>query len=155
MKKQTRQRKPLPPEIIELMGKPPILSTEDEEVYYGIMERLSEDLATSDMIGWMLVQDLVDARIEIGRCRRFKAAIVEHGFRLRCRDLVENAKEAGNTAVKQLRAAADAELRKATTESFNDEKCLTKKKSEIEARFGRDCAEKRQIFDSLEDAWQK
>jgi hypothetical protein len=68
---------PIPPEVQELLGPPPLLSNEDARLYYAMLASLAQFMRPTNMITWLLVKDLVDHRVEIARYRRFKTAIVQ------------------------------------------------------------------------------
>ena len=65
--------KSLPPEIIELLGPPPLLSNEDPKIYYAMLAYFAEDFNPNDIVAWFLAKDLLDYWWEIQRYRRIKA----------------------------------------------------------------------------------
>src|SRR5215831_9151277 len=68
---------PIPPEIQELLGPPPLLPNEDTKLYYALLGSLAQTIRPTDVIAWLLIGDLADRRIEIARYRRFKAALIK------------------------------------------------------------------------------
>jgi hypothetical protein len=68
---------PIPPEIQELLGPPPLLPNEDTKLYYALLGSLAQTIRPTDVIAWLLIRDLADHRIEIARYRRFKAALIK------------------------------------------------------------------------------
>ena len=67
----------LPKEILDLFDLAPLLSSECEESYFGMMRLFAEFIRPSDFIAWTFVQDLADNRTEILRYRRLKVAMLE------------------------------------------------------------------------------
>jgi hypothetical protein len=55
---------------------PPLLATEDEDLYCGMLTVFARSIRPGDLITWMLVKDLADHRTEIARYRRFKASLI-------------------------------------------------------------------------------
>ena len=68
---------PIPSEIQELLGPPPLLPNEDIKLYYALLDSLAQTILPTDVIAWLLIRDLADHRIEIARYRRFKAALIK------------------------------------------------------------------------------
>jgi hypothetical protein len=67
----------IPPEIIDLLGPPPVLSTENGKLYYAVFACFVDDINPADIFAWMMVKDLADYRWEILRYRRIKAALIQ------------------------------------------------------------------------------
>ena len=65
-------------DIREILGEPPLLSTEDKKNYDAMMCYFAAEFqpGESDLILWCLLKDLADHRIEIARYRRIKAALI-------------------------------------------------------------------------------
>jgi hypothetical protein len=61
---------PIPPEIQELLGPPPLLPNEDTKLYYALLGSLAQTIRPTDVIAWPLIRDLADRRIDIARYRR-------------------------------------------------------------------------------------
>ena len=70
----------IPPEIRDLLGPAPVLSSEDPKRYERILNNLAQCVQPRDIIEWMLVRDLTDERWEIERLRRFKHQLVEEVY---------------------------------------------------------------------------
>jgi hypothetical protein len=70
------QASPIPDEIREFLGRPPLLPCDDARLYYAMLATLADSIRPTDLIAWLLIKDLVDHRVEIARYRRFKAAVV-------------------------------------------------------------------------------
>jgi hypothetical protein len=68
-------------ELRELLGAPPILSTEDAGAYQEIMERLRASLVPSDFMEQMLIRELADCTWEMARYTRHKRVLLEGGLR--------------------------------------------------------------------------
>jgi hypothetical protein len=60
-----------------LMGPPPVLSSENREAYDALMKHFVECFAPQDFMGRLLVKDLVDSVWEEIRLKRHKALLVE------------------------------------------------------------------------------
>ena len=72
----------IPPEILELLGPPPLLPSEDAKAYYATLAFFARSIRPGeDLITWMLIKDLADHRAEIARYRRLKAALVVAAYR--------------------------------------------------------------------------
>src|SRR5436309_15765666 len=67
----------LTPEIVEIFGAPPLLSTEDAGAYDDMLAKLANAVQPDDIIACLLIKDIADKRTEIARYRRQKAALVE------------------------------------------------------------------------------
>ncbi len=67
----------LTPEIVEIFGAPPLLSTEDAGAYDDMLAKLANAVHPGDIIACLLIKDIADKRTEIARYRRQKAALVE------------------------------------------------------------------------------
>jgi hypothetical protein len=68
----------IPADVLELLGPPPLLSTEDARLYYAMLANFAQAIQPADFITWLLVKDLADHRVEIARYRRFKSGIIQH-----------------------------------------------------------------------------
>ena len=67
----------IPGNVMDILGSPPLLSTEDSGAYELALRQLADAiLPEKDLIAWFLIKDLADLRVEIGRYRRLKAALV-------------------------------------------------------------------------------
>ena len=67
----------LPQEMVELLGPPPLLSSEDVEIYYAVFASFVNDINPNDMLSWMWIKDLADYRLEILRYRRMKVELMQ------------------------------------------------------------------------------
>jgi hypothetical protein len=80
METQTPSVTPLnsiPADVLEMLGPPPLLSTEDEKLYFAIVAQIARPLPSPDIITWMLIKDLADHRFEIARYRRLKTRLMQ------------------------------------------------------------------------------
>jgi hypothetical protein len=68
--------KQIPSEIREILGDPPIVQGESEEIYWGMIASFARFVAPTDFIAWLLIKDLVDARVEIHRYRKYKVELM-------------------------------------------------------------------------------
>jgi hypothetical protein len=143
-KKALTLAKSIPAEILNILGPPPILSTEDENLYYETLARFARDIAPTDTITWLLIKDLVDYRIEIARCRRFKAAVIKQAYQARISAAIKNHRLALDTELKALRAALDADHLKELRTPPYDTKRIDAHKAQIEARFEKETAAKKE-----------
>jgi hypothetical protein len=67
----------IPPDVLELLGSPPLLSTEDAKFYYAMLASIAQSVRPGDFITWLLIKDLADHRIEIARYRRLKTGLIQ------------------------------------------------------------------------------
>jgi hypothetical protein len=67
----------IPPDIQEMLGPPPLLSTEDEKLYLAFVAKLAQPIRSPDIVTWMLIKDLADHRFEIARYRRLKTRLMQ------------------------------------------------------------------------------
>ncbi len=70
-----------PAQLRQLLGAPPVLSTERIRSYQEIMGRLMECLAPCDFMEQMFVKELTDCTWEMARYTRQKTLAMERGFR--------------------------------------------------------------------------
>ena len=67
----------VPPDIQALFGDPPLLSTEDPNLYWDMLDRFAESIAPRNIIEWLWVKDVADLSWEIPRLRRYRALSIE------------------------------------------------------------------------------
>jgi len=67
-------------ELRELLGPPPVLSTENAKAYDEIVARLIESLMPQDFLEQLLIMQLADYTWEIMRCTRHKTLAIERKF---------------------------------------------------------------------------
>jgi hypothetical protein len=67
----------IPKDILELLGRASVLSTEDGTLYYATIAFFAKSMRPDDLILWFLIRDLADHRVEIARYRRIKTATME------------------------------------------------------------------------------
>jgi hypothetical protein len=67
----------IPPEIRELWGEPPLLSSEDLKAYDKLARTIIKDVAPTDVIEWLWIKDVLDLSWEVRRLRRFKITLIE------------------------------------------------------------------------------
>jgi hypothetical protein len=70
----------IPPDIKELLGRPPLLRGEVAADYWRIFERLALERSPRDYIEWLYLKDVVDALWEERRCRRMRDALIDRGI---------------------------------------------------------------------------
>ena len=71
----------VPAEIRDMLGKPPLLATEDPNQYDALLTELAREVTPSDFIEWLWVKDIADLTWDIFRYRRIKASYVDGRFR--------------------------------------------------------------------------
>ena len=101
----------IPPDILDILGSPPLLATEDPSDYHAMIAQLVDAIRPQDVITWMLVKDLVDHRFEVARYRRMKADVMRNVDRQLFEEQVARLRARHYNAVETLRAKADAEER--------------------------------------------
>jgi hypothetical protein len=78
LKRPTKRNDSLiPSDIADLFGSPPILKTEDDEIYWKCMEQFIKCVKPQDVIEWLWVKNIVDLSWEILRFMRLKIDLVE------------------------------------------------------------------------------
>jgi len=79
-------------ELRELLGPPPVLSTENAKAYDEIATRLMECLAPADFLEQLLIKQLADCTWEIMRYTRHKTLAIERKFQQHREFQVKHAK---------------------------------------------------------------
>jgi hypothetical protein len=85
----------VPPDIKALFGVPPVLSTEDPNLYWDMFDRFAEFVDPKNIMEWLWVKDIVDLSWEIARLRRYRGL------------LIERERESKNAAIEYAREHAD------------------------------------------------
>jgi hypothetical protein len=67
----------IPADVLEMLGPPSLLSTEDEKLYVAVLAKIARPIRSPDIVTWMLIKDLVDHRFEIARYRRLKTRLIQ------------------------------------------------------------------------------
>jgi hypothetical protein len=67
----------IPKDIQKLLGKPPVLPNENPKVYTKLLLKVADSIQPTEVIGWLLIKDLVDHSWEIIRLRRILVELVE------------------------------------------------------------------------------
>src|SRR5262249_53632157 len=67
----------VPTEIYNLLGKPPLLASEDPTRYEALLAALAHDVKPNDFIEWLWIKDTADLTWEIIRYRRINAALID------------------------------------------------------------------------------
>ena len=68
---------PIPAEILDLLGKPPVLSTEDPKTYDKLFAAIARHCQPVEIMEWFYVRDLVDSLWDIQRMTIFKTEVLE------------------------------------------------------------------------------
>ena len=71
----------IPPEIADILGHPPVLSTENRQAYDALMTQLVLEWKPRNIIGWMFVHDITNVSWEIFRHRRAIANLFAISFK--------------------------------------------------------------------------
>jgi hypothetical protein len=106
---QTGLADAIPRDVLELLGPPPILSTEDAKLYYAMLANIAHSIRPEDLITWMLVKDLADHRVEIARYRRFKTGIIQAAGRKKIERALSEWRSEANSVAPYLRKKAEGE----------------------------------------------
>ena len=69
----------IPADIQEMLGPPPLLSTEDEKLYFAFVAKLAQPIPSPDIITWMLIKDLADQETGYTHARVRSLALLEEG----------------------------------------------------------------------------
>jgi hypothetical protein len=72
---------PVPAEIRDAFGKPPLLATEDPDQYDALLSELAREVRPTDVIEWLWVKDIADLTWDIIRYRCLKASFVDGRFK--------------------------------------------------------------------------
>jgi len=72
------------PELKDLLGPAPVLSTESERSFHEIWARLVQDIRPDDFIEQLLIRQIADCTWEIIRYTRHKTLTIERAFRQHC-----------------------------------------------------------------------
>src|SRR4051794_20554113 len=105
--RHSAEKNKLPAEIVKILGPPPILVSEDEDLYYATLARFAKEFRPNDMTDWFLVKDLADLRVEIARCRRIKKAVLEASKDKSANNLTLQMLVCGSMQVGQARAGEE------------------------------------------------
>jgi hypothetical protein len=65
----------LPPDILALFGKPPLIGDEDADAYADLLARLAAALRPTDIVEWLSIKDVAGLTWEGQRLRRQRAAL--------------------------------------------------------------------------------
>jgi hypothetical protein len=144
MKDQTTQIlvESIPAEVLELLGPPPLLSTEDTNLYSALVAHLAQSVQPRDIITWMLIKDLADHQVEIARYRRIKTSLLEQPYRKKVAALVGRLETTLRDQPDELREAAEKE--KAELDKSNKSAGEIKKlKANIVRKLARDISKSR------------
>jgi hypothetical protein len=67
-----------PTSVQSLIKNPPLLATEDADAYADNIFRLVRQLKTDDILGRLLVRDVIESYVEVRRVKMAKVGLVEH-----------------------------------------------------------------------------
>jgi hypothetical protein len=67
----------MPPDVKAAFGEPPLLSTEDANIYWAMLDHFAEAVDPKNAIEWIWVKDIADLSWEIARLRRYRAMAIE------------------------------------------------------------------------------
>jgi hypothetical protein len=74
---QRPQADPLDPELLEILGPPPILKDENVDAYNALHDRFRSSVVPEEVMEEIWVRDVVDLTWEILRVRRLKAKFID------------------------------------------------------------------------------
>ena len=69
----------VPPEIASLLGRPPLLRTENREAYWCMLERIAAELNPQGILEWQMIKNYTDCVWEMNRLQSTKTHIVNIG----------------------------------------------------------------------------
>jgi hypothetical protein len=101
-------------ELGELLGPPPVLSTENAKAYDEVLARLMQCLAPRDFMEQILIKQLTDCTWEMMRYTRHKTLAIEHKVRQRLEFQAQRAKAAAQNRDAQARGLAESDHEPAT-----------------------------------------
>jgi hypothetical protein len=67
----------VPAHIAELLGKAPLLKSEDPKQYQALLSEIARTVKPADVMEWLWVKDIVDLTWDILRYRRLKTSWIE------------------------------------------------------------------------------
>jgi hypothetical protein len=105
---------PIPADVMEMLGGPPLLSTEDEKLYFAIVATIAQSIRSPDIVTWMLIKDLADHRFEIARYRRLKTRLIQRAADQESARLRGVAPEAGRYGQRESQERVYAAIRVAS-----------------------------------------
>src|SRR5262249_46054689 len=79
----------IPAKVGALLGKPPVLMSEDITAYEDFLAFVVDSVGPKDSIEWILAKDYVDLAWEIRRLRRAKAGIIDIARKEALRSILE------------------------------------------------------------------
>jgi hypothetical protein len=80
----------IPTSIEQLWGTPHLLSGEDPAAYKALWMDIAKDIEPSDVIEWLLINDILELSWEIRRLRRLKKEVRSRSFSFACGDPFES-----------------------------------------------------------------
>jgi hypothetical protein len=131
-----------PADVLELLGPPPLFSTEDANLYNALVARLAQSVQPRDLITWMLIKDLADHRVEMARYRRIKAGLLERPYQRKVAVLVSRLEITLRDQPDELRKAAEKKRQswisqtEPQTKSKRSKRISTENSREISASLG-------------------
>ena len=143
----------IPADVLEILGPPPILATEDAHVYYTMLTIFVRSIRPDDLITWMLVKDLADHRVEIARYRRMKAGIIAASRRKTVETQVSSWRSYGKNRARDLTNEA-ARQKELLAKSNKPAEEIDKLKAEIESKLAADIAEEEATGRTQLEVWK-
>lgn len=130
----------IPREIRQLFGPPPLLSTEDPDLYERTFAGFAQSLRPRDALEWMIVRDLTDEYWELQRHKNFKPLLIEQAYERQVKRATEQVESDFCAKAHALRASltraakpASAGAHKDTSAQQDEEHAAAKRKEKIEA----------------------
>jgi hypothetical protein len=97
----------VPSDIQALLGDPPLLTTEDPNLYWEMLDRFAEFVEPRNIIEWLWLKDIADLSWEINRLRRYRAMIIENEREERNAEIEYAREHADDPAVYPSRMSAE------------------------------------------------
>jgi hypothetical protein len=99
----------VPPDIQTLFGVPPVLSTEDVNAYWEMLDRFAKFVQPRNILEWFWVKDIVDLCWEINRLRHLRSLLIENELPKQNTEIEEDGEDGGEADDADTYSAASAE----------------------------------------------
>jgi hypothetical protein len=129
----------IPADILDLLGQPPLMATEDANSYYKMLAAFARSIQPDDLITWMLVKDLADHRVEIARYRRMKSGLIAAAHRKEIRSNISSCRSNASERVYFLKRKA-AEEKEGLKNSGKSAQEIEELKEQIDTKLAADTA---------------
>jgi hypothetical protein len=92
----------IPADIEELWGTPPLLSSEDPDIYRKYILKVAQAVRPADLIEWLWLKDIADYTWEVRRLRRIKCQLIERRHEQVRKEFIEERVRAGKPVPKKI-----------------------------------------------------